>query len=220
MSNLDDKAKHAEVEGENGEETHQKGRLLVFIFFLVGVVLALVVGWVVYPAVLYSEQEQPIQFNHELHMYEVYNGYESCHYFRDDGTFSGVPKLGDCIQCHEYAIGNSEAELTFVNEYVAENKEVPWLVYSKQPDCVFFSHAAHVKKAGMKCKTCHGPIGSSTRLKTYQENRITGYSRDIWGYDLTGLFKDHTWDSMKMDDCAECHKRETGSQGACFQCHK
>jgi hypothetical protein len=25
---------------------------------------------------------------------------------------------------------------------------------------------------------------------------------------------------MKMDDCAACHKTETGHQGYCFQCHK
>src|SRR6056297_1750445 len=93
MSNLDDKAKHAEVEGENGEETHQKGRLLVFIFFLVGVVLALVVGWVVYPAVLYSEQEQPIQFNHELHMYEVYNDAKAVIISATTAPSPGFPSL-------------------------------------------------------------------------------------------------------------------------------
>jgi hypothetical protein len=25
---------------------------------------------------------------------------------------------------------------------------------------------------------------------------------------------------MKMNDCAKCHLEETGSKGACFQCHK
>jgi len=225
MSEFENQSRKTSVDGDNnnaggGEETASKGSLVVFLSFLVGLGLALLVGWVVYPALLYSEKEQPVQFNHELHNYEVYNGCESCHYFREDGTFSGVPTLNECIDCHEYPIGGSEAELTFVDEYVAKNKEVPWLVYSRQPDCVFFSHAAHVKEAGMDCVSCHGHIGTSTSLKTYQENRMTGYSRDIWGEDLTGIFKKNPWDSMKMDDCARCHEKETGSKGACFQCHK
>ena len=56
---------------------------------------------------------------------------------------------------------------------------MPWLVYARQPDCVFFSHAAHIYGAEMECRTCHGDIGTSESLKPYEENRITGYSRDI-----------------------------------------
>ena len=107
----------------------------------------------------------------------------------------------------------------FITEYVEKEKEVPWLIYSEQPDCVFFSHAAHVVKAGMDCRTCHGEIGESTTTRTYEENRITGYSRDIWGKNIWGI-KKNSWDRMKMDDCAGCHEKETGSKGACFQCHK
>ncbi|MFP4039187.1 MAG: menaquinone reductase multiheme cytochrome c subunit QrcA [Desulfosudaceae bacterium] len=225
MSEFEDQTRQTSVDGDNNnagpeEDSSSKASLVVFLSFLVGVGLALLVGWVVFPALLYSEKEQPVQFDHELHMYEVSDGCESCHYFREDGTFSGAPTLNECIDCHEYPMGGSEEELVFVEEYVEKNREVPWLIYSRQPDCVFFSHAAHVKKADMSCRECHGDIESSTRLKTYQENRITGYSRDIWGEDLTGLFKEHTWDSMKMDDCAKCHEEETGSKGACFQCHK
>ena len=223
MSATDDKSKHVEADGNAAVGTklaEDKGLLAVILSFLVGLVIALAIGWVVYPTLLYSEKEPPVQFNHELHNYEVSNGCESCHYFREDGTFSGVPTLNDCIDCHEYPIGDSEEEMKFVEEYMEKGQEVPWLVYSRQPDCVFFSHAAHVIKAGMSCEECHGPIGTSTSLKTYQENRITGYSRDIWGDDLTGIFKKNPWDSMKMDDCAKCHKKETGSKGACFQCHK
>ncbi len=222
MSELKNAA--TETVDEHGAQdlSQDRGLLAVILAFLVGLVVMLIVGWVIFPELLYSEKEQPVQFNHELHMYEVYNGCESCHYFREDGTFSGVPTLNECIDCHEYPIGNTEAELNFVDNYVAQGKEVPWLIYSRQPDCVFFSHAAHVVKAEMACKTCHGPIETSTSLKPYEENRLTGYSRDIWGKELTGIsfFKDHVWQSMKMDDCARCHKEQMGSQGECFQCHK
>jgi len=112
---------------------------------------------------------------------------------------------------------------------VSTGREVPWLVYSRQPDCVFFSHAAHVKLAKMDCVTCHGHIGESTSLKEYQENRLTGYSRDIWGENIENwlALKRNPWDRMKMDDCAECHMEETGrktsistEKDGCFVCHK
>jgi hypothetical protein len=91
---------------------------------------------------------------------------------------------------------------------------------------VFFSHAAHINGAELDCITCHGDIGNSQSLKPYEANRITGYSRDIWGHNIAGI-KRNTWDRMKMDDCAECHAKsgvhassvQTG-RDACFVCHK
>jgi len=197
-----------------------------FLFFIIGLVASLILGWVIFPKLLYSEKEQPFNFNHQLHNELVDNGCESCHFFREDGSYAGVPTLAQCAECHEEIQGETEDEAVFVNEYMANNREVPWKIYSRQPDCVFFSHVAHVKTGGMKCETCHGPIGESTSLKKYEENRITGYSRDIWGKNIAG-FKKHTWDRMKMDDCSECHVKlgvhqdsvQTG-KGSCFVCHK
>jgi hypothetical protein len=197
----------------------------IILFFIFGLVASLVVGWVVFPQLLYSQKQQPVAFNHALHNEEVDEGCESCHFFRDDGSYSGVPKLAQCVDCHEEVLGDSEEERIFVEEYVAKGREVPWLIYSRQPDCVFFSHAAHVKMAGMECATCHGPIGESESLKVYEENRISGYSRDIWGANIAGI-KRNSWDRMKMDDCAACHRRENVNQnsvqtekGGCFVCH-
>ena len=198
----------------------------ITLFFIIGLVASLVLGWVIFPQLLYSEKAQPIQFNHVLHNELVDNGCESCHFFREDGTYSGVPKLAQCIDCHEEVQGETEEEAKFVNQYVLKEREVPWLVYSRQPDCVFFSHVAHVKMGGMDCVTCHGHIGESESLKPYEYNRISGYSRDIWGKNIAGI-KFNSWDRMKMDDCSECHVRENVNQGSvqtlrggCFVCHK
>ncbi|MCK5418953.1 MAG: cytochrome c3 family protein [Desulfobacterales bacterium] len=198
----------------------------IILFFIVGLIASLIVGWVIFPQLLYSQKRQPVGFNHALHNEEVDNECESCHFFREDGTYSGVPKLAQCIECHEEVQGEDPGEAKFVNEYVAKGREVPWLIYSRQPDNVFFSHVAHVKMAQMECVACHGNIGESESLKVYEENRISGYSRDIWGKNIAG-FKRNSWDRMKMDDCSECHVKENINQnsvqtlkGGCFVCHK
>ncbi len=232
MSTMDDN-ENAVLEGTAGhdgdvpEDSPENGPWgPVLLFFFVGLAISLIVGWGIFPQLLYSKKEQPVDFNHKLHVEEVENGCESCHYFRADGSFSGIPKISDCIECHEDTMGESEAEHVFVTEYVHKGREVPWMVYAKQPDCVFFSHAAHVKMGEISCETCHGHIGESDHARAYEENRITGYSRDIWGERISG-FKKETWERMKMDDCAGCHEEMTGritsvqtQYDACFVCHK
>ncbi len=217
MSTLDDHAKEISENTAGGadaaksDETKNKKQDNgpggpIILFFILGMFASLIVGWIIFPKLLYSQKKQPIDFNHAFHVAEVENGCESCHFFRKDGTFSGAPKLEQCIDCHEEILGVDPDEIKFHEEYVSKEREVPWLIYSKQPDCVFFSHAAHIKGAGMDCVTCHGHIGESESLKVYEENRITGYSRDIWGKSIGG-FKKNTWDRMKMDDCADCHQK-------------
>jgi hypothetical protein len=70
------------------------------------------------------------------------------------------------------------------------------------------------------CRVCHGDHGKLEQLPPYQENRLTGYSINIWGKRISGL-KNNSWDRMKMDDCAECHtERGHEENNACFVCHK
>ena len=201
MSIKEDKA-HA-ASGAAADD--KKGGGTILLFFILGFAASIVLGWIVFPQLLYSTKSQPFDFNHVLHSKEV-GDCESCHFFREDGTFSGVPSLAQCTDCHGDVMGETADEAIFVEQYVQKEREVPWHVYSRQPDCVFFSHAAHVIKSKMDCETCHGDIGTSTSLKPYQENRITGYSRDIWGHSIGG-FKATTHDRMKMDDCAQCHEQ-------------
>ena len=189
-----------------GDTKDDKGLGLGVIFFIVAFVICFLSGTFLFPKLLYSKKEQPFNFNHELHVGET-GDCESCHALREDGSFSGIPKLDKCMECHtDEPLGETEDEAVFAEMYAAKEKEVPWYVYSRQPDCVFFSHAAHIQEkpggAGMDCVTCHGHIGTSTTLKPYEENRITGYSRDIWGKNIWGI-KKNSWDRMKMDDCAD-----------------
>ena len=204
-------------------------------FFLLGLIGALIVGWIIFPAVLYSKQAQPINFNHALHLdSEKVDGIdgktkaekcEFCHGFRDDGSFTGIPKLEKCTECHddpESPLGETPVEKEFMKKYVADEKEIPWLVYSKQPDCVYFSHIAHVKMGTIACATCHGDFADNEKLPLYVKNRLTGYSINIWGKRISGFYwNKKPSDRMKMDDCARCHtKMEQEQNNACFVCHK
>jgi len=236
MSNADEKAHGVSPDAAHGaadapphsaNENESSGGFIL-LFFIIGFALSMVVGWVIFPKVLYSKKNQPIDFNHAMHVELVQDGCESCHFLREDGSFSGIPKNQQCIECHAEIQGESEQEAIFVNDYILKDREVPWLSYSRQPDCVFFSHAAHIKGAKLDCVTCHGHIGESQNTRPYEQNLITGYSRDIWGKNIAGL-KKNSWDRMKMDDCAECHERSAAlkhassvqtKRDACFVCHK
>ena len=228
-------------EEEHAEASHEPEKpgtwefVIPIVSFFPALVVCLIIGWIVFPAVLYSEKEQPIDFSHAVHVEAVDDGCESCHYFREDGSYSGIPKLENCMECHEEPMGEHPEEARLIKEYIDPAKEIPWLVYSLQPDCVFFSHAAHVKMAEIECIICHGPVGDSDHTMPYQYNLITGYSRYIWGWNIAGM-SENAWERldnivqsggmmikgparMKMDDCGECH-REMGTSNTCFICHK
>lgn len=203
---------------EQGQE-HKRRSPADWWLFVLGVVVFAAMGWIVTPIILYAEIPQPMSFNHQLHGPDGDAGKscEECHPFREDGSFAGIPGLDNCKECHEEAMGETPDEKKLVEGHIAQDKPIPWKVYAKQPSCVYFSHAAHVTNAGMECQECHGDHGNTKVLRPYQENRLTGYSRDIWGWAMHG-FADPP-ERMKMDDCANCH-RENGVREACFVCHK
>ncbi|HUU40640.1 MAG TPA: menaquinone reductase multiheme cytochrome c subunit QrcA [Desulfatiglandales bacterium] len=196
-----------------------------WIFFLAGLAASLVVGWIVFPALLYSTKNQPLNFSHPSHGVESSVGLdcEECHLFYEDGSFSGIPGIQKCMECHEdpeSPYTESPEEKKLLTDYVGQSKEIPWLSYSHQPDCVYFPHIAHVKMAEIECRTCHGDFATQKTPPVYKINRLSRYSIDIWGRNIAGL-KKNTWDRMKMDDCAECHtKKGKEDNNACFVCHK
>lgn len=196
-----------------------------WIFLLVGFICALIVGWIVFPFILYSKQNQPLNYSHASHGPESDAGLdcEECHFFYKDGTFSGIPGIEKCMECHEDSespLTESPEEVKLFADYIGPEKEIPWLVYSRQPDCVYFPHIAHVKMAGIECKACHGDFGTQKTLPQYKVNRLTGYSINVWGRNISG-YKKNTWDRMKMDDCAECHTQKgKENNNSCFVCHK
>jgi len=186
--------------------------------FLVGLAGGLAAGWLLFPQLLYSRQAQPMDFNHALHTDDGGMTCEECHPFRDDGSFSGIPTIDVCADCHSDPLGESAAEAVLIAAYIEPAQEVPWFVYARQPQNVYFSHAAHVRLADITCDRCHGFQGTSTTLQPGETNRISTYSRHIWGPRISGGGS-QVWDAMKMSDCSACHAQR-GVQDSCLMCHK
>ena len=186
--------------------------------FVAGLTPALVVGWLGFPRLLYKRVEQPLSFSHKVHTGEKGGmACADCHALGPDGRFTGIPRLEKCAGCHAQPIGTTADEKRFVDDYLNKGQEVPWLVYSRQPDNVHFPHAVHIGKK-VPCERCHGPHGTTDMLRAWQVNRISGYSRDIWGPRITRAFR-RPWEGMKMNDCIRCHA-ERGQSSSCLACHK
>ena len=189
------------------------------ILFAGGLTAALALGWLGFPALLYEKIEQPLQFSHKTHTGEAVGlACEDCHSFREDGSFTGIPRLEKCSGCHAEAIGSSPFEKQLVDDFVSTNREIPWLAYASQPQNAYFSHIRHVRVGEIPCERCHGPHGSSDHLEPFERNRLSGESKTIWGSSLAGI-KVGPWDGMKMDDCSDCHA-ERGVRESCLTCHK
>lgn len=186
------------------------------VSFAAGLVPALAAGWLLFPRLLYRSEAQPLPFNHKAHA-EQGMGCADCHSVTADGRFAGLPKTESCAGCHAEK-GENAAVNALVAKYVEPGAEVPWRVYARQPDNVYFPHAPHVAGDKVACTRCHGPEGTSETTRAYQENRLSGYSRDIWGPSIARVGR-REWQGMKMSDCIQCH-RAGGRESACLDCHK
>lgn len=171
-----------------------------FLAFVLGFLLSVVAGWVLFPSMLYSELDQPIPFSHKIHVEDQGLTCDSCHFFREDGSYQGLPTNEQCSGCHSEVVGQTQAEAKYVQEYVQKNKEVPWLNYQYQPDNVLFSHKAHEP---FECTECHPDVAKADKAPKYYENKLSGYSKQ----------------TMKMWQCERCHA-ENGVSNACHVCHK
>jgi hypothetical protein len=178
-----------------------------WIFFVAGLVASLILGWGIFPKLIESKKLQPVDFSHLKHIESAGMQCEECHKFRADGSYEGIPKLAQCLQCHESPQGESKEEADFIKvaaKLKEKGEEIPWLIYSKQPDCVFFSHAAHVKMAKLECTVCHKSVGGKTdKNPVYAYKWISGYAPEV----------------MMMETCESCHQKKKTSN-ACFVCHK
>ena len=192
---------------------------LAFLPFVAGVATAMAAGWIATPRLLYRQEAQPIQFSHRAHgSAGAGMTCADCHPLLEDGRFGRIPPLARCAECHQEMMGTSPAERILVEEYVRPGREIPWLVYARQPDNVFFSHAWHVRQAGLSCERCHGEHGASATLPAFEVGRLSGYSRDVGGPSRIARATT-AGGGKRMSDCARCH-RQCDKDQSCLDCHK
>jgi menaquinone reductase, multiheme cytochrome c subunit len=189
------------------------------LVFALGLASALLLGWGAFPRVLYTQKHQPLDFLHKTHAEKSgLSDCSECHSMREDGSFAGLPATEKCAGCHSEKLSDSKAEAILVDNYIKRGQETPWLVYARQPENVWFSHSIHVKRANLTCSECHSKYGESDSLRVYELNRISGYSRDIWGHSISRLRR-APHEGMKMSDCESCHRQHNVEVG-CLGCHK
>ena len=137
--------------------------------------------------------EQPLAFNHRLHLDEVGLDCIDCHRYARSGVRATIPNIEVCGDCHDEAVGESAAELELV-EYVVSSEKIPWRKVYRVPAHVYFSHRRHTEIGGLECEECHGPVGERVEPVTRPYRRPT------------------------MADCMDCHE-ESGVANDCVYCH-
>ena len=82
------------------EERKASKRSGGIVFFFVGFVAACVVGWAMVPGWFYEESGPDIRFSHAVHVDGQGMECESCHYYREDGSFNAYMNNEGCAECH------------------------------------------------------------------------------------------------------------------------
>ncbi len=138
--------------------------------------------------------DQPIAFNHRLHVEDVGLECTDCHLYAQTGERATIPNIQTCAGCHAEAAGDTAAEAQVV-EHVESETAIPWRKVYWVPDDVFFSHRRHTALGGLECEVCHGSIRDRDAPITRQAV------------------------SIDMDRCMECHQ-ERGVTNDCISCHR
>ncbi len=138
--------------------------------------------------------EQPIAFNHNLHVEEFEMECADCHLHALNGVRATIPNIEVCADCHDEAQSESAAEARLV-AYIADGERVPWRQLYWVPEHVYFSHRRHTKLGGIECETCHGAMG----------DRVVPAARPLI--------------RVTMKRCIRCHQ-ESGVSNDCLLCHR
>jgi len=161
-------------------------------YFLIGVLVGVVLLFLCITFSQGFKSGQPISFNHKKH---VEQGLEcdTCHPFYKTQSFSGLPKIATCLECHKEPITQNPEEEK-IRQFEREKKEITWRQVYKEPDHVFYSHRRHVVLGKLECNVCHGDMKESEAPPP------------------------KPWVDMNMSWCMECHTRSKVTND-CAACH-
>lgn len=110
------------------------------------------------PAVILSEDTQPLAFSHQVHVSDNAIPCQLCHSSARRGPVAGIPSVQRCVQCHR-TIASNQPEIQKLMTSWEAGEPIRWLRVHDLPDYVRFTHKRHVR-AGVECQTCHGNVGA------------------------------------------------------------
>lgn len=141
------------------------------------------------------QREQPIQYNHNLHVQEQEMDCLECHPYAATHARATIPNIEICGECHsDEPMSDSPEEVKLI-EYVDGGKRIPWRKVYHLEDHIYFSHRRHTTLAEIECVVCHGDTEAMT----------APYVRPVV--------------PVTMDRCMECHE-ESGVTADCVSCHR
>jgi len=137
------------------------------------------------------QPEQPIHFPHDLHAGAMKIDCQYCHFGAYKSKNASIPPLNVCMNCHK-TVKTESPEIHKIYDALGydpttqkydstKSHPIQWVRIHNLPDFVYFNHSQHVKVAGLKCQTCHGPVQEMKEV--YQYSPLT------------------------MKWCIQCHKR-------------
>jgi hypothetical protein len=164
--------------------------ILIFVFlglFLVGCKFQYGIG--------YNkgyQPEQPIPFDHSLHVGTHNIQCQYCHNQVERSTHSNIPALQTCMNCHNQ-VKTDSPYITKLREAYDAGGSIEWVKVHMLPDHVRFNHSAHLNK-GVSCQTCHGEIEKMKVVYQYSD--------------------------LSMGWCINCHReKESKAPLNCSTCH-
>ncbi len=134
---------------------------------------------------------QPIKFPHDLHAGAMQINCQYCHSGAYKSKNASIPSLNVCMNCHK-TVKTESPEIHKIYDALGYDPQtqkydstkarpMQWVRIHNLPDFAYFNHSQHVKVAGLRCQTCHGPV--ETMKEVYQYSPLT------------------------MKWCIQCHKR-------------
>ncbi|HER07833.1 MAG TPA: hypothetical protein ENO20_02885 [Bacteroides sp.] len=145
--------------------------------YILGILFLAALGWQV--KLLYEagtalgrqegyEPDQPVKFSHAVHV--AGNGIDCryCHTTVEHSKSAGIPGVQVCWNCHAIVREGTHSgrhQIQMVVEAREGGRPIEWIRVHNLQDHVFFSHAQHVKVAGIDCASCHGAIEKMDRVR-------------------------------------------------------
>jgi len=167
-----------------------------------GVLLGALAGLLCASGICTAETpEQPVQYNHNVHVEQLAIPCTKCHWGAERGARASFPPDVFCEACHSSPQSGSAAETQLI-KLLEAGKPLAWKQVTRVADYVYFSHRRHVVVGNIDCVSCHGDMGART---VPIEKPVVNFSR------RPGMLR-----------CLACHEK-TGSPYAgtgCVDCHR